>query len=207
MILAFLNGMLLGFSLVTPLGPQNSFILSRSNLQSTYWGTLPLVATAIICDGLLILLGTFGVQLLIPPFIVHYFLLPGGALFLLYFGIRIWKTADPSSLAPHIASMSLYKQVLFLITLSILNPHALIDTIMVIGAASAEYLGPFKRAFAIGCLTSDTTWFFFLSICGFYLNRLKHGIAIIKYINRLSSIIMIGIALELLRTMYRLTFG
>lgn len=197
MISAFLNGVLLGFSLVTPLGPQNSFILTRSNAQKTYSGTLHLVGTCAVCDGLLILLGVFGVQLLLPRFLIEYALVPGGAAFLFYFGWRTWKMADVSALTSSLVTISRRRELLFLIGVSVLNPHALIDTLMVIGGASAEYGGMDRRAFALGCLVSDVSWFVFLSVCGFYLNQWRWGGRVIRGINRVSALVMWAIAVKL----------
>ena len=74
-----------------------------------------------------------------------------GIIFLLYMGWSIWKS-DPASLSQKEAAMSMQKQVLFAMSVSLLNPHAIIDTIGVIGTSSLSYQGLEKMAFTTACI-------------------------------------------------------
>lgn len=49
--------------------------------------------------------------------------------------------------------MSPMKQVSFALSVSLLNPHAILDTIGVIGSSAALYSGSNKIAFTIACIS------------------------------------------------------
>ena len=62
---SIINGFILGFGLMIPLGIQNIFILNQGIAQKNFKNILPCVITAAICDTLLITIGVLGVSLLI----------------------------------------------------------------------------------------------------------------------------------------------
>ncbi len=62
--------------------------------------------------------------------------------------------------------MSPMKQVSFALSVSLLNPHAILDTIGVIGSSAALYSGSNKIAFTIACISVSWLWFFLLAILG-----------------------------------------
>lgn len=53
------------------------------------------------------------------------------------------------------------KQVSFALSVSLLNPHAILDTIGVIGSSAALYSGSNKIAFTIACISVSWLWFFY----------------------------------------------
>ena len=194
MILPFFNGLFLGFGLVAPLGPQNTFILTAASTQKKFISSLPILLTAILCDLFLILTAVFGMNLISQFPILKPFLLVSGILFLFYISINNWKASNQiiSPLIP--VKIHIAKQILYTLSVSLLNPHALLDAFIVIGSVSSEYLGIEKSAFTVGCVVIDILWFFSLAAIGCYIGTLKTSLHINKIINRISSIIMAIIA-------------
>jgi len=158
---AFAHGFLLALGLILPLGPQNAFLLAQGAAHARIVRAFPAVVAAGLSDTLLILLAVFGVSAVVLAFpAVQTFLLVFGTGFLVIVGWLTWRstptTADSS------AAWSARKQVTFTLSVSLLNPHAILDTVGVIGASSLAYEGSSRLAFTLGCIL--TSWFFFFAL-------------------------------------------
>ena len=103
-----------------------------------------------------------------------------------------------------VTAQSLSSRLLSSAMLSIFNPHAILDTFIVIGAVSATFVGFEKCIFTAGCMFSDFIWFLFLGTAGYFLRQLSHGPKIFFLINRFSSLIMIGLAFQLILSLVKM---
>lgn len=64
-----------------------------------------------------------------------------GAGLLGYMGWKTWRAAEASAVdAPAQSPWTARRQVVFAVSVSLLNPHALMDTLVVIGGSAAAYL-------------------------------------------------------------------
>lgn len=88
------------------------------------------------------------------------------------------------------------KQVVFAVSISLFNPHAIMDTIGVIGTSFVSYTGTEKLAFT----TVSWIWFFSLALIGRQVGRLNHSGRMINILNKVSAFIMWGTALYLIFT-------
>jgi len=70
-----------------------------------------------------------------------------GFLFLMYMAWSLW-TEKPSNIE-EIEPMSAKKQILFALSVSLLNPHAIMDTVGVIGTSASVYDGYDKVVFSL----------------------------------------------------------
>lgn len=197
MTAAFIHGFLLAFSLILPLGVQNVFVFNQRAVHKRFVRTLPAVLTASLCDTLLISLAVLGVSLLILGSIwIKTALLSAGVLFLLYMGWNTWRShpAAPGSAngagAP--ARISPRKQIAFAASVSLLNPHAILDTVGVIGAGSLAYEGGEKAAFAAACIAVSWIWFAGLALAGILLGQLDKSGRFMVLVNKISAVIMWG---------------
>lgn len=197
-MLAFSHGILLSLGLILPLGVQNVFIFNQGATQATYLRTLPVILTASICDTLLIILAVSGMTVFIfeIEWLKNLFML-FGSFFLLYMGRTLWYETI-KDLKQEKQALSPKKQVAFALSVSLLNPHAILDTVGVIGTSSLVYSGLDKYFFAIACITVSWVWFFLLALLGKLIGRLPTAKTLQKNINRLSAIIIGVIALLLL---------
>ena len=189
MISAFIHGFILALGLILPLGPQNVFVLSQGATQSRFRKALPVVLTAALCDTLLILLAILGVSLIVLSVAwIKIVLVVVGAAFLVYMGWLTWRS-DPLS-DDSAADAQLWparRQIIFAMSVSLLNPHAILDTIGVIGTSSLAYLNDDKVAFTFACILNSWLWFFALAVVGRWAGSI---VRVRRVMNRVSAIIM-----------------
>lgn len=199
---AAIHGFLLALGLILPLGVQNVFVFNQGAIQKTWSAALPVVLTAAVCDTLLISLAVFGVSAVVLG--VHWIkllLMAAGILFFIYMGYMTWKSKPAKESPSERPLFTARKQIAFAASVSLLNPHAILDTIGVIGTSSLSYTGTERIAFTLACILVSWLWFFGLSIAGRVAGALDTSGRFIVLLNRISAVIMWGTAVYLLRTL------
>jgi L-lysine exporter family protein LysE/ArgO len=200
MISAAIHGFILAFGLILPLGVQNVFVFNQGALQPKWTNALPAVLTAALCDTLLISLAVLGISAVVLEISVLKITLSViGIAFLLYMGYVTWKS-KPHTDGNSIPLFSAKKQMTFAASVSLLNPHAIMDTIGVIGTSSLTYTGIEKVVFTIVCIFVSWLWFFGLSIVGRLAGKLDQTGQFINTLNKISAVIMWGTAVYLVFT-------
>lgn len=188
---AFVHGMVLAMGLILPLGIQNLFVFTQGATQPTFLRALPVVCTASMCDTILILLAVQGVSLFIASFAwVKVFFLGIGIIFLSYMGWITWNNTLVSGCDNEVKSFTIKQQILFAVTVSLLNPHAVLDTIGVIGTSSIHYVGKEKILFTMACILISWCWFLFLAVLGWRTGRQKAFTQIFGFMNKISAVLM-----------------
>ncbi len=191
---AFLHGFILAFGLILPLGVQNLFLFNQGLTQSSLGAALPAVVTAGICDTLLIVMAVEGVSLLLLKFaFLKEIMITGGIFFLLYMGRLAWRSGEPTQLSQN--AVSSRQQVLFAASVSLLNPHAILDTIGVLGSSAIQYNGLERIYFTAACVTVSWVWFFLLTVGGHFLGKQEQMDNAFVYINKCSALFIWGSAL------------
>lgn len=191
---AFLYGVFLALGLIVPLGVQNIFIFNQGASQRHFLQAIPSVLTAIVCDSILIIASVLGVSvvLLAIPWLKKTILLMGFC-FLIYMGWVTWYS-KPMALQPGKQPLSAGKQLIFSASVSLLNPHAMLDTIGVIGTSSLQFIGRDKWMFTFGCVFISSVWFFMLSVMGHFLHRLDKTGKALRIMNQCSAIMVWSVA-------------
>lgn len=199
MTAAVIHGFILALGLILPLGVQNVFIFNQGALQRRFNHALPAVLTAAFCDSLLIGAAVLGVSVVILASAwIHTMLMLVGIGFLLYMGWTTWKSKPSSGTGLENAKpLSPRKQMAFAASVSLLNPHAIMDTIGVIGTSSLNYTGWDKAAFAVSCLAVSWLWFMGLALAGRSVGRLDKSGRFMAGLNKLSAVVMWGTAVYL----------
>ncbi|MFS0690683.1 LysE/ArgO family amino acid transporter [Sporosarcina sp. 179-K 8C2 HS] len=195
MVEAVLHGVILAIGLILPLGAQNVFVFNQGALQPRFVRALPVVITAGICDTILIVAAVSGVSLLILTF--HWLettMFAVGILFLLYIGISLWRSA-PSSMEAEVERFSPKRQILFAASVSLLNPHAIIDTIGVIGSNALSYSGEARFAFTLTTIIISWCWFVGLALAGRVLGKLDTSGKFIGMLNKISAVVVWAVAI------------
>lgn len=202
MLEAFIHGFILALGLILPLGVQNVFVFNQGTLHPSFTKVLPVVITASLCDTLLILASVLGVSLLIlGSFWFKVILIGGGVIFLIYMGWTTWNS-KPSNNRKEIAeNFSIKKQVLFSASVSLLNPHAIMDTVGVIGTSSLRYQGEEKMIFAIACILVSWIWFLGISLIGRVSGKLDTSGSFLLILNKISALVMWGAAVYLVSSL------
>lgn len=194
MLHAFLYGVFLAFGLITPLGIQNIFLFNQGATQKHFIHALPSVITAGICDAILIMMAVLGVSVIvltIPWLKTAIFMI--GFIFLIYMG---WITFNTAASQSNVGSkaLSAKRQIGFAMSVSILNPHAIIDSIGVIGTNSLHFMGNEKVVFTAACISVSFIWFFSMAVMGHFVHRVDKGGMLLRYINKFSAFIIWAVA-------------
>jgi len=205
MLSAMLHGFILSIGLILPLGAQNVFVFNQGASQPKFKNALPVALIASLCDTLLILLAILGVSVIvftIPALQTAIFSI--GLLFLLYMGWTIWRSSASSAEQKRepVAAMSARKQIVFALSVSLLNPHAILDTIGVIGTSSLNYSGNEKIAFGAATITISWLWFFSLAFVGRKVGQIDANGRLLSLINKVSAIIIWAVAVYIAYQLY-----
>ena len=165
MIEPLLTGLLLGFSLIIAIGPQNIFVLRQGILKKHVF----LVASfCSIADITLIFIGIGGISLIFENIIKTYsnFLYGISALWLISYGIiRLFSSLKNESklsidLKENNSAISILS-TLFIITFA--NPHVYLDTVILIGSVSQQFSENEKYIFGLGSSIASIIFFFSLA--------------------------------------------
>lgn len=199
LLAAIVHASLLAIGLIAPLGIQNIFIFNQGASHKYLRHALPSVITASLCDTLLILLAVCGISIIVMQITwLKFTLYIGGFFFLVYMAWHCWKNASVNdNIDTPSRGFSTRKQIMFAATTSLLNPHAYIDTIAVIGTSSLEYEEFQKIVFTATCIIVSWLWFLGLALCGNQLHKLPNKNLWIYRVNRMAAIIMWVIAFYL----------
>ena len=158
----FLAGFSLGLSLILAIGSQNAFVL-RQGLKQEHIFIVCLICA--LSDAMLITFGVAGFSLIIKttPWIeplARY----GGALFLFIYGAKSFWSSYKANESLHPAKQktsSLQIIVATCLAFTWLNPHVYLDTVMLLGSISSQYVGQ-KVEFALGATLASFVFFFSL---------------------------------------------
>lgn len=180
MFITFKLGMALGLSIIISLGAQNIYVIQQA-IRNEY--TYLCASTCFICDLILILLGATGMSALFIEFpLLKSLMLVMGSLFLIRYGYNAMKrgckggmnTTDLMNLENRIIKpQSPLKIILLGLSFSLLNPAAIMDTIVIIGGSANQYVDSEKYLFLIGSITASFIWFFGLAtVAKVYLQKI-----------------------------------
>jgi L-lysine exporter family protein LysE/ArgO len=189
MVSAFIHGYLLSFGLILPLGPQNVFVFSQGATQPKLRRALPVVLTAALADTLLIVIAVLGVSavVLTVPW-VKIVLGVCGVCFLLFIGWVTWRSEVHEDDAAKLAhDWPVRRQIIFTLSVSLLNPHAILDTIGVIGTSSLAYADAERIAFTAACIVNSWLWFCMLAVAGKLIGAIG---PVRRWLNRVSAVII-----------------
>jgi L-lysine exporter family protein LysE/ArgO len=173
----FLQGLGMGASLIMPIGAQNAHVI-RTGVSGRHVGLT--VAACVIVDITLIGLGMAGLGKLVES--SNWLLAAaryGGALFLLWYGLRCWISAVRGGGAGPAAAgqqaPTARRALLTVMAMSLLNPHVYLDTVVLLGAVGGSLAAGHRGAFAAGAMTASLLWFSVLGLgarrCAFVLGR------------------------------------
>ena len=162
----YLQGLLLGFAIILPIGPQNAFVMMQGIRRQYYLITSAVCA---ISDIVLLAIGIFAGSFLLSLSAALLAIITwAGVAFLLWYGGLAFKTAWQNrcdsvdiSLWQHNRRL---KIVLMLLAVTWLNPHVYLDTVVIFGSVGSQFIGTDQYLFAAGAMTASVVWFFSLSL-------------------------------------------
>lgn len=158
------EGFLLGISLIAAIGAQNLFVLRQGIIGEHIFLT---ATTCCVCDFLLVCIGAMGAGSVITEFFwLKTLAVVGGALFLLYYAYNSFRNilkGRSYELLVCSQGVTIERRTLLLSALgfSLLNPHAILDTVVLIGGLSGQFTELADRtSFALGVGLSSIVWFY-----------------------------------------------
>jgi L-lysine exporter family protein LysE/ArgO len=166
----YFEGMILQASLILALGPQNLFVL-ESGLKRHHHLTISFVC--FLCDLFLIMLGVAGAATFFTRF-PEIKIIVGilGIGFLIFYGVGKLKYSDQHDLKlEQNEKQTCFKAaILSSVLFSVVNPHAYLDGIVLIGGYSAKYSDLTKRlTLGLGAASFSLIWFLILSMGASFL--------------------------------------
>jgi L-lysine exporter family protein LysE/ArgO len=164
---AAFSGLLLSLSLIIAIGPQNAHVLRMGLLRSHVGIT---VLACAVTDVMLIAIGVAGLaQLGSLSKGVQGAMIGAAVLFLLHYGFnaarRAWANQYQGLGASQQGAPASRTQALgAALAFSWLNPHAWLDTAVLIGTASMAYGQPDNWKFGAGAAAGSALWFIALGL-------------------------------------------
>ena len=165
MTTAFFTGFFLGLSLIIAIGAQNTFVLRQGILRQHIF------IIALFCsvsDALLIILGVVGISYFLNDFIAEYSKIIFGlsSLWLFSYGTLRLRSAFKSNsidISNNSSQNSLLNSISIVSAFTFLNPHVYLDTIVLIGSISQQFIDFNRIYFTIGACLASFIWFFVIA--------------------------------------------
>ncbi len=204
---AFTAGMVLSISLIMAIGPQNAHVLRMGLRRQHLWLTIAVCALA---DIVLIALGVLGLaQLGGLSDKLHGALVGAGVLFLSVYGWKAFQRfrspmageLPVTGAAPVAEPVTPRQAILSALAFSWLNPHAWLDTAVLIGTASLAY-GQGSTVFGLGAAAGSVVWFVLLGGAAFWLGRRLNSLKVWRALDGMVALMMWGTAAVLLASLF-----
>ena len=202
---AFFAGLLLSLSLIMTIGPQNAHVIRSGIMRQHLWLT---VAVCAVSDVVFITLGVAGLAQLGGLSDKLLGAMTGaGALVLLLYGTQAMRrflrpvagaavsAGTAVATPPHISPR---RAIAAALAFSWLNPHAWLDTAVVIGTASLAYAQPDNAVFGLGAATGSLLWFGALGMTVCAIGQRLNSPAVWRALDGLVALMMWGTAVWLL---------
>lgn len=196
-MVVYFNGLLMGFSLTMALGPQNIFLIRQGIMRHS---TLLAAVVCFICDTVLVCASVAGLHkvLALHPTLQSW-IVWFGVIFLLYYGSRNLNSAlknKPMAKDKQHQTYNRWQIILLALSFSLLNPHAIIDSLVIIGSGSSQF-PEHQQAFIFGVVTASLLWFSSLTLTTYYFAELLRRGYIWRCIELGSGLLMIFLSLKL----------
>lgn len=207
MLAIYFQALLMGFGLIIAIGAQNIFII-KIGLQRNNVMLASLIAS--LCDVSLIIVGTLFMSVLTA--MIPYFLPITkwlGCAYLVFYGLmslinslraepKGWESIKSSfEQQKQFIPMSASKIIISVLFFSYLNPHVIIDTLIILGNVGAKLPEELKAAFIAGAATASFIWFFTIGFCAQKASVLFTRVKVVKLFDFISAMIMFFIAFKL----------
>lgn len=156
----FLAGLGLTFSLIAAIGAQNAFVL-RQGLRREHVAVV--VAVCIALDAALMALGISGLARFLhsSPTLLRFVAWLGAAA-LAWYALqalqRAWRAHALHAQAQG-QGLSRGQALVQVLTISLLNPHVYLDTVLLVGAMGAQQAPGLQGVFWLGASSASALWF------------------------------------------------
>ncbi|ABE46378.1 LysE/ArgO family amino acid transporter [Polaromonas sp. JS666] len=202
---AFVAGLALSLSLIMAIGPQNVHVMRMGLLRQHLWLT---IAVCIATDVVLIAVGVLGLAHLggLSDKLQGAMVGAGAAVLIAYGGQAMQRFLRPAAAAAVMATpgqplnppvgtgVSRGRAITLALALSWLNPHAWLDTAVLIGSASLAYAQPENALFGLGAAAGSLLWFTALGLAMWWLGQRLNSSRLWRALDGLVALMMWGTA-------------
>lgn len=200
---SFVTGFSLGASLIMAIGAQNAFVL-RQGLRREHVAAV--VAVCALLDVALMSVGVNGLGAVLGdrPRLIQAATL-AGAVVLAWYGFQAFRRAlDPHGLSAQAGGQAVpVRQVVGqALSISLLNPHVYLDTVLLVGSVGAQQPAGAQTAFLLGSGLSSVLWFAGLGFGARLLSPLFARPAAWRVLDLLVGLTMWWIAFSLAKELY-----
>jgi len=167
-IIDFIQGFIIGLSLIIAIGPQNLFVI-RQGLRKSFVFSVCLICS--ISDGVLIIIGiTLSTYLdNFSPFLINILKIIGSIWIIVYGIIKIKNSFMKNKIYFENENEIIRNVILTALALTFLNPHVYLDTVILIGTIALNFQN--KIMFGSGVVLSSFIFFFSLGYFSKYLSK------------------------------------
>ena len=191
----FLQGLTMGLAYVAPIGMQNLFVIN-SALTNKRKRALLTALIVIFFDITLSLACFFGIGTIMQKFKwLQMVILCVGSLIVIYIGISLLR-AKTQDLEKDQPTMSIKKTISSACVVTWLNPQAIIDGTMMLGAFHVTLAAGQETPFITGVACASFSWFIGLTFLISLISS-KFNAKVMRWINIVCGVIIIGYGLKL----------
>lgn len=195
MIKYYIDGLILGFTYVAPIGVQNLYVIN-SAISNKRIMALRTALITVFFDISLAITCYYGVGMILNKSqILKEIILMAGAAVVIYMGCQLIKDT-PNSLREVNSDRSFFKLILACFTVTWLNPQAIIDGSLMLGGFKASLPDSSSKFFILGVCTASFLWFTCLSLIINYFKK-NFNLKLVGIINKICGVIIIYYGLKL----------
>jgi L-lysine exporter family protein LysE/ArgO len=191
----FFQGLLMGIAYVAPIGMQNMFVINSALTRTRRMAYLSALIV-VFFDVTLALACFLGMGVLIETWpIVKAGVLLVGSLLVVFIGIMLLRDKGTAKTDVKV-DVPLHKVISTACIVTWLNPHAIIDGTMLLGAFRASLPPDEGWHFLTGVMTASFVWFMGITVI-LHIFRHRFNERIIRWINIICGLVIIGYGIKL----------
>ena len=184
----FIQGFIIGSSLIIAIGPQNLYVINQG-LQKNY--ILIVVLLCSLSDSLLIVCGIYLSNSLLnlnESLIITMKLI--GGIWLILYGLNKIKNSNSHNIEnKEFKELSLNKVVFTTLAITYANPHVYLDTVVLLGSISVNFNNKFY--FGLGAIVASFVFFFTLGYFSKFLSKYIKSKKVWFYIDNIMGFLML----------------
>ena len=184
----FIQGFIIGSSLIIAIGPQNLYVINQG-LKKNY--ILIVVLLCSLSDSLLIVCGIYVSNSLLnlnESLIITMKLI--GGIWLILYGLNKIKNSNSHNIeSKEFKELSLNKVVFTTLAITYANPHVYLDTVVLLGSISVNFDN--KYYFGLGAIVASFVFFFTLGFFSKFLSKYIKSKKVCFYIDNIMGFLML----------------
>ncbi len=184
----FIQGFIIGSSLIIAIGPQNLYVINQG-LKKSFIFIVVLICS--LSDSLLIVCGIYLSNniLSLNPSVITIMKLVGGIWLILYGINKIKNSRNHVINNKEFNETSFIKVLLTTLAITYANPHVYLDTLILLGSISVNFDS--KLYFGLGAISASFVFFFSLGYFSNFLSQYIKSQKVWFYIDNVMGFLML----------------